>query len=266
MNLFQVDAFTDQPFKGNPAGVCLLGMPKPESWMLSVAREMNLSETAFLFPQGKTSYNLRWFTPATEVSLCGHATLASAHVIWEEKLLPSTEMVTFMTKSGDLSARRAGDAIEMSFPARQVQPAAHNEELNRSLRTAPIFTGRYAAPKGDLYLLEVDSEASLRAIAPDYQQLASTPARAVILTSRSSDSRYDFVSRYFAPAVGINEDPVTGSAHCYLAPYWGEKLGKKQLTGYQASERTGIVQCRWAEDRVWLGGRAVTVFKADLLV
>jgi len=175
-------------------------------------------------------------------------------------------MITFMTKSGDLCARKEGDTIEMSFPARQVQSAAPNEELNRPLRIAPIFTGKYPGPKGDVYLLEADSEASLRAITPDYRQLISVPARAVIVTSRSSDPRYDFVLRYFAPAVGIDEDPVTGSAHCYLAPYWGEKLGKKQLTGYQASERTGVVKCRWAEDRVWLGGRAVTVFKADLLV
>lgn len=265
MKLFQVDAFAEEPFTGNPAGVCLLDEAKPESWMLLVAREMNLSEIAFLIPQG-TSYNLRWFTPKTEVSLCGHATLASAHVIWEEKLIANTETIAFMTKSGVLHARRDGDNIEMDFPSRQVLPVQHNHELNQALKIAPTFTGKYSVPDGDLYLLEVDSDQSVKAIVPNYQQLLSSRARAVIVTSPSSDSRYDFVSRFFAPAVGIDEDPVTGSAHCYLTPYWGSRLGKKELLGYQASERTGIIKCKWAGDRVSLGGKAVTVFRAELLV
>jgi PhzF family phenazine biosynthesis protein len=265
MKLFHVDAFAEEPFTGNPAGVCVLDEPKPESWMLLVAREMNLSETAFLARKG-TGYDLRWFTPTTEVSLCGHATLASAHVIWQERLIANTETIVFMTKSGELRARRDANNIELDFPSRQVQQVPHQDELNQALRITPIFTGKYSLPNGDLYLLEMDSDRGVKAIAPNYQQLLSSGARAVIVTSPSSDSRYDFVSRFFAPAVGINEDPVTGSAHCYLTPYWGSRLGKNEMTGYQASERTGIVTCKWAGDRVSLGGKAVTIFRAELLV
>ena len=264
MKLFHVDAFAGEPFTGNPAGVCVLDEPKPERWMLLLARELNLSETAFLVRKG-ARYDLRWFTPTTEVSLCGHATLASAHVIWQEKLIPNAETIVFMTKSGELRARRDGNNIELDFPSREVQKVQHNHELNQALRITPTFTGKYSLPNGDLYLLEIDSDQGVKAIVPNFQELLSSRARAVIVTSLSSDSRCDFVSRFFAPAVGIIEYPVTGSAHCYLTPYWGSRLKKNEMIGCQASERTGIIKCKWAGDRVSLGGKAVTVFRAELL-
>jgi PhzF family phenazine biosynthesis protein len=265
MKLFQVDAFADRPFAGNPAGVCILSESRPDSWMLNVAREMNLSETAFVTRQSD-SYGLRWFTPKIEVPLCGHATLASAHILWEERIQARDTSIRFHTKSGMLQARQAGRRVEMDFPARPVEPVGPNNGINRSLQVTPLrtFNGTYAA-KGDLFLLEVESEDVLKIIAPDYPRLQSTAAIAVIVTCRSSRPEYDFVSRFFAPAAGVNEDPVTGAAHCYLAPYWGTKLGKKEMVGYQASDRSGVVYCLWEDDRVWLGGAATTVFKAELL-
>ena len=265
MKLFQVDAFADRPFAGNPAGVCILSEGRPDSWMLNVAREMNLSETAFVMRQND-SYGLRWFTPKIEVPLCGHATLASAHILWEEGIQASDISIRFHTKSGMLRARRAGGRVEMDFPARHVEPVGPNNGINRSLQVTPLrtFNGTYAA-KGDLFLLEVESEDVLKRIAPDYLRLQSTDAIGVIVTCRSSKLKYDFISRFFAPAAGVNEDPVTGVAHCYLAPYWGTKLGKKEMVGYQASDRSGVVYCLWEDERVWLGGAATTVFKAELL-
>lgn len=264
MRLYQVDAFTDIPFAGNPAGVCLLPAEQPVNWMLAVAREMNLSETAFLLRQG-AGYNLRWFTPKTEVSLCGHATLASAHILWEEQVVPEADTIEFYTKSGTLPVRRRAGMIEMDFPARPVTPVAHDDRINRALGVTPSFTGKYATTNGDAYLLRLASEDAVRRVAPDFQALLQTPARVVIVTSASSDPAYEFISRFFAPAVGINEDPVTGSAHCYLTPYWGEALGKTEMVAYQASERGGIIKCSWKGERVWIGGRAKTIFKAELL-
>ena len=263
--IFQVDAFTEEPFAGNPAGVCLLDDTKPDDWMLHVAREMNLSETAFVL-RADGGYGLRWFTPTTEVSLCGHATLASAHILWEEKLTLGSETITFRTKSGDLLATKSGGSIELEFPSRRVEATKNYSELNVALEAAPVFTGKYPDSKGDIYLLEFETETIIRTIVPDFKRLLATTARAVIVTSESSSANYDFVSRFFAPAVGIDEDPVTGSAHCYLMPYWGTKLRKKELVAYQASKRSRIIMCKWMEDRVRLGGKAVTIFKADLLV
>ncbi len=265
MKLYQVDAFTDIPFAGNPAGVCLVPKQQPDHWMLNLAREMNLSETAFLLRQGN-GYNLRWFTPTTEVSLCGHATLASAHVLWEEGFAPETEPILFFTKSETLPVRRTGGLIEMDFPARKVVPSEDNVQINQALGVAPTFTGRFALATGDVYLLRVGSDAIVKEMTPDFQALLATPARAVIVTSTSSDPTYDFVSRFFAPAVGISEDPVTGSAHCYLAPYWGAILHRAEMVGYQASERTGSVKCSLMGERVWIGGKAKTIFKAELVV
>jgi PhzF family phenazine biosynthesis protein len=264
MKLYQVDAFTDQAFAGNPAGVCLLPDRQPDRWMLNLAREMNLSETAFLLAQND-GYSLRWFTPKTEVSLCGHATLASAHVLWQERLVPEGEPIKFFTASGTLLVRSTAGLIEMDFPARPVVPSDDNIQINEALGVAPMFTGRYPRAKGDVYLLRVASAEVVKQIAPDFQALLGTSARTVIVTSTSPDPSFDFVSRFFAPAVGINEDPVTGSAHCYLAPYWGEILQKNEMVGYQASERTGIVRCNWVGERVWIGGKAITIFKAELV-
>jgi PhzF family phenazine biosynthesis protein len=266
MKIYQVDAFTDQPYKGNPAGICILDVIHPDAWMLSLAGEMNLSETAFLLQQ-ENGYSLRWFSPKREVSLCGHATLATAHILWEESLLRPEEEARFDTKSGLLTAKKDDDWIEMDFPVREAVNTDENPALNRALNIVPQHTAKFSLSKGDVYLIEMASEEELKGIKPDFAMLlAESSVRSVIVTSRSQSPEYDFVSRYFAPALGINEDPVTGSAHCYLAHYWGTRLGKRSLMGYQASERSGIVGCTWKDDRVILRGKAVTVFKGELLV
>jgi PhzF family phenazine biosynthesis protein len=266
MKIYQVDAFTDQPFKGNPAGVCILDIIHPDAWMLSLAAEMNLSETAFLLKQ-ETGFSLRWFTPKREVSLCGHATLASAHILWEENYLKPEDEACFDTQSGMLTAKKDGDWIEMDFPARVAVDTETNPVLNRALNIVPIHSAKFSLPKGDVYLLEIGSEEELGEMRPDFALLlAISGVRSVIVTSRSRSPEYDFISRYFAPAIGVNEDPVTGSAHCYLAPYWESKLDKRTLLGFQASERSGVVGCTWNDKRVLLRGKAVTVFKGELLI
>lgn len=263
--IFLADAFTEVPFTGNPAGVCLLqGKMKPEK-MQQVAAELNVSETAFVIKEN-THYQLRWFTPQTEVTLCGHATLATSHVLWEAGWQKPTQSIEFHTESGVLRTQKKGNWIEMDFPARVVQDAEKNGCLEEALDIRPIYTGRFPTPRGDVYLLEVKTEDAVRALAPDFLLLTKSGARAVIVTSRSKENRYDFISRYFAPAVGINEDPVTGSSHCCLAPYWERKLGKTELIGYQASKRGGVVGCMVQGERVVLRGKAVTILKAELIV
>jgi PhzF family phenazine biosynthesis protein len=264
MKIYQVDAFTDQPFKGNPACVCPLDLPRPEAWMRAFAREMNLSETAFMLPQ-EHGYNLRWFTPNREVSLCGHATLATAHILWEQGWLAAQQPAHFGTLSGILTAQKDGEWIEMDFPARQVIPAEANPGVNQALGVVP--TGTFlstSSSKGNTYLMELDSEQQVRSLQPDFGALKNSTARVVIVTSRADEREYDFVSRFFAPAIGIDEDPVTGSAHCYLAPFWEARLGKHCLVGLQVSPRGGTVGCERRGERVMLRGKAVTVFQADL--
>ena len=265
VQLFQVDAFTETPFKGNPAGVCLLSHQRPDDWMRGVAAEMNLSETAFVLEQSD-GFGLRWFTPKTEVSLCGHATLASAHVLWEEGIVAAGKAIRFQTLSGTLLARQDGKLVELDFPTKEVEPAPALPALNEALGITPTFTGACEGRNGHTYLLEVESEEAVRAIQPDFQKVMTAGGRTAIVTARTASGDFDFVSRFFAPAIGINEDPVTGSAHCYLAPYWGRKLGKRDLIGHQVSARSGVVRCHWRGDRVLLGGRAVTVFRASLLI
>jgi PhzF family phenazine biosynthesis protein len=259
-----VDAFADAPFSGNPAAVCLLAEAREPRWMQDVAREMNLSETAFLVRRDDRSYDLRWFTPAVEVALCGHATLASAHVLWERGLLAEDEAARFHTRSGLLGAARApGGLIELDFPARRTEPTATPEGLAQALgATELLHVGRYA----DDEIVEVASEEVVRGLTPDFARLARVPVRGVTVTARASSPGYDFVSRFFAPAVGIDEDPVTGSAHCALAPFWSERLGKAEMVGYQASARGGVVRVRLAGSRVALGGRALTVLDGELRV
>ena len=260
--IIQVDSFTDRPFAGNPAAVCLLPAPRAAPWMQDVAREMNLSETAFLV-QRDDGFDLRWFTPAVEVALCGHATLASAHILWEDGHLPSNAQARFHTKSGVLTAGRAGAWIELDFPATLAEPASAPQGLIEALglKAPPRFVGRSRFD----YLVEVDGEDVVRGLTPDLGALARVEARGTIVTSRAAPGPYDFVSRFFAPAAGVSEDPVTGSAHCALAPYWCGKLGKAALVGYQASARGGVVRVRHAGARVILGGQAVTVLRGDLL-
>jgi PhzF family phenazine biosynthesis protein len=258
--IVQVDAFTDRAFAGNPAAVCLLAAPRDEGWMQNVAREMNLSETAFLVPR-KAGYDLRWFTPEAEVDLCGHATLASAHVLWEEDILDKKATARFHTHSGLLSATRKDGWIEMDFPAELQKPAIAPPALAGALGTTPVYIGKNRFD----YLVELDSEEVLRNLHPDFALLKTIPARGVIVTSPSDSKDYDFVSRFFAPALGINEDPVTGSAHCCLGPYWQKRLKKDSFTAYQASARGGIIRVSTQGDRVLLGGQAVTVLRGELL-
>jgi PhzF family phenazine biosynthesis protein len=261
IRIVQVDAFTNRPFAGNPAAVCVLTAPAPEEWMRNVAREMNLSETAFLAPRDG-GFDLRWFTPAVEVDLCGHATVASAHVLWEDGHLRPGEQARFHTRSGLLLADRRGDWIELDFPAKLVAPAEAPAELLPALGVArATFVGKNVFD----YLVEVDSEATVRALDPDHSTLRKVPVRGVIVTALSASPEFDFVSRFFAPGSGVDEDPVTGSAHCALAPYWGERLGKTSMTAFQASARGGVVRTRLEGDRVILGGQAVTVMTAELL-
>jgi len=260
LRITQVDAFTDTPFAGNPAAVCLLQAPRDEGWMQSVAREMNLSETAFLV-RTADGYDLRWFTPSVEVALCGHATLASAHVLWEDGHLPSARQARFHTKSGLLTGDRAGEWIELDFPAKREEPARAPAGLAEALGVTPKYVGKNQFD----YLVEVDGEGTVRRLTPNHAMLATLPVRGVIVTSRADSAGYDFVSRFFAPGSGVPEDPVTGSAHCALGPYWQSRLGKSDFVAYQASPRGGGVRVRVAGDRVKLGGRAVTVLRGELL-
>ena len=257
----QIDAFTDRPFAGNPAAVCLLDNAREDAWMQAVAAEMNLSETAFVRRLGD-DFELRWFTPILEVHLCGHATLASAHALWEQRVVDSSAAVRFHTKSGLLTCSSDGDHIVLDFPATRVTATGAPAGLCEALGvTSPRFVGR---SKFD-YLVVVESEQALRAIRPDFPRLGRIDARGIIVTSVADDPDIDFVSRFFGPAAGVDEDPVTGSAHCALGPYWAERLGKDTMTGLQASARSGIVRVRLAGDRAILSGRAVTVLRGSLL-
>jgi predicted PhzF superfamily epimerase YddE/YHI9 len=257
----QVDAFTDRPFAGNPAAVCVLNGPVPDDWMRLVAREMNLSETAFLNPY-EGGYGLRWFTPVVEVDLCGHATLASAHVLWEDAHLPPDAPARFHTKSGTLTCRRNGDLIEMDFPSEHAVESVDPGPLADALGAEVLGAWRN---RFDL-LVELAGPDGVRELRPDLARIASLDVRGVIVTSRTNEAGVDFVSRFFGPAVGVPEDPVTGSAHCFLGPFWAERLGKPHLTGFQASERGGTVHVDVRGDRVVLGGHAVTVMRGEILV
>jgi len=261
--LIQVDAFSSKPFGGNPAAVCLLEGPRDQSWMQHVAREMNLSETAFLVPRGD-GYDLRWFTPAVEVALCGHATLASAHALWESGRLAPDRPARFHTKSGLLVCMRKGGWIEMDFPSNPPAEAAPPEGLLDALAACPRFVGRSRFD----WFVEVGSEQEVRSLTPDFGKLRRVEARGVIVTSSATslaEDGFDFISRFFAPRSGIDEDPVTGSSHCCLAPYWRDRLGKDAMAGWQASARGGEVRVRVAGDRVVLSGQAVTVMRGELV-
>ncbi len=261
ITIYQVDAFTDEPFTGNPAGVCLLKSPADEGWMQSVAAEMNLSETAFLYPAGG-HYNLRWFTPLAEVPLCGHATLASAHILYETGTLPPDDQVHFETLSGRLSAHRAGGLIWLDFPVTPAEPAEPPEQLIEGL--GADLEMRFVGLSSQQYLVEVNSPATLKGLQPDQAALGELPVVGIIVTCRG-EGKYDFLSRFFAPAVGITEDPVTGSAHSTLGPYWSQRLGKQRMTAYQASARGGEVEVELRGERIGLGSRAVTVMRVELV-
>ena len=259
--LHLVDAFTGTPFRGNTAAVCIPAGPPDPAWMQQVAREMKHSETAFLFPV-TGGWNLRWFTPLSEVELCGHATLAAAFVLWESGREKPGNAISFETLSGILTARRDGEWITLDFPAEPVTTPGPGPGLGAALGTEPLFTGRN---RFDI-LAELPSADDVCSLEPDMGALAALPARGVIVTAVSDLPESDFVSRFFAPSVGVPEDPVTGSAHCCLGPYWGEKLKKTELTGFQCSARGGVVRVSLKDDRVILGGHAVHVMSGQLLV
>ena len=261
---FHVDAFADRAFAGNPAVVCLLDRDRPAKWMQSVAAEMNLSETAFVRPAAK-GFSLRWFTPKVEVDLCGHATLAAAHVLWSEGVAKPNRGLAFRTRSGVLTAARPNSrraTIELDFPARIARPCERPAGIGRALGASSI---RAVAKNQDDLLVELATERAVGSLRPDFALLAVLPVRGVCVTARSKGRRHDFVSRFFAPRVGIDEDPVTGSAHCALAPWWQERLGKTVLRGQQLSPRGGAVEVEVAGDRVKLRGTAVTVTRGQLV-
>ena len=261
VELHLVDAFTGTPFRGNTAAVCILEKAADAGWMQQVATEMNHPETAFLHPISG-GWNLRWFTPLQEVDLCGHATLASAFVMWESGTVKSGAPISFDTLSGTLVARKDGEWITLDFPAEPVTTAGPVPGLAKALGVEPVFTGRN---RFDI-LAELPSADDVCSLDPDMGVLAALPARGVIVTAVSDLPQYDFVSRFFAPSIGVAEDPVTGSAHCCLGPYWGEKLKKTSLVGFQCSARGGLVHVTLNGDRVNLGGHAVHVFSGKLLV
>jgi PhzF family phenazine biosynthesis protein len=257
----QVDAFSAEPFGGNPAAVIVLPATRDDRWMQRVAMEMNLSETAFLQRRDDGSYSLRWFTPTTEVDLCGHATLASAHVLWETRALPLSEPARFHTKSGLLTATRDAEWIELNFPSTPPSPADAPPGLIAALSVDAGYVGRSRFD----YLIEVANEDAVRRAAPNFTMLSSLGARGVMITSVASSPGVDFVSRFFAPGSGINEDPVTGSAHCCLTPFWSERLRRTSLTARQLSARGGLLRVRMDGDRVRLAGQAVTVIRGEVL-
>lgn len=264
-----VDSFTDQPFAGNPAAVCVVEEALDATRMQLIARELSLSETAFVQRRGRdgADFDLRWFTPAAEVELCGHATLASAHALWQDGFAGIDETISFHCLSGVLTCKQEAGWIEMDFPIQKAEASTAPSEIWKAIDAVPKWVGKNPSD----YLIEVDSEETLLHIQPDMSRLEAIPARGFIVTSPPSEERraagVDFVSRFFGPAVGVPEDPVTGSAHCCLAPFWGERLGKEEMVGYQASERGGTVRVRWnGGDRVQLRGQAVTVLRAELLV
>ena len=258
--IYQVDSFTTKPFAGNPAGVCILETAPPDEWMQQVAAEMNVAETAFVIRTGE-SFSLRWFTPAVEVDLCGHATLAAAHVLWETGTLKGDAIAEFDTRSGRLRAERR-DRIELDFPSEPAKSCDAPRGLLAAIGIIqPTFVGRNRMD----YLIEVASRDKVESLHPDFVALRAVDGRGVIVTARDSSGRFDFVSRFFAPAVGIDEDPVTGSAHCALAPHWSQRLGKQEMTGYQASRRGGDVGVRMEGDRVVLIGDAVTTLRGEIV-
>jgi PhzF family phenazine biosynthesis protein len=262
MKLFTVDAFTNTPFAGNPAGVCPLEHMIADEIMQNIAREMNLSETAFFAPI-ENGYHLRWFTPAKEVDLCGHATLATAHILWQEGFLAENETAIFNTLSGILKAKKLGDWIEMQFPLGEVpEKSTLNTEVLSALGIEqPLFMVEY---RTDRYLIEVATNAEVKSIKPNFSTLKEMGADRIMVTAKGEGSPYDFVSRYFAPGVDIDEDPVTGSAHCYLTPYWARKTSKTDFFAHQASARGGDLKLTITDENVIIRGQAVTMLKGEM--
>jgi predicted PhzF superfamily epimerase YddE/YHI9 len=260
VRIVQVDAFTAEPFRGNPAGVCLLDEWAPEEWMLAVAAEMNLSETAFLVRR-ETGFEIRYFTPTVEVPLCGHATLASAHWLWEEGIVAQAATIALSARGGQLAAVREGNWIRLDFPAIPASPVALPAGLSAALGAELL--GAYRSWENG-YLVELDGAATVRDLDPDFTRLrAFGPINVTSIGGGLAGC--DFVSRFFAPGLGIDEDPVTGVAHCTLAPFWAARLGKDEMVGHQLSRRGGVVKVRARGERVHILGQAVTVMRGEIL-
>ncbi|WCK56765.1 PhzF family phenazine biosynthesis protein [Aneurinibacillus sp. Ricciae_BoGa-3] len=259
-SIFHINAFTDKPFSGNPAAICILDTPQEKQWMQRMAQEMNQPVTAFIFRRTNNLYDLHWFTPTTELDLCGHGTLGSAHVLWQQDYLTPDKGIQFYTKSGLLTVKQVSDGIQLDFPANPPVDAEVPAELKQALG----IPAKHVAKNSLGYILEVESEEIVKKIQPNFELLSFIPVTGVIVTSPSSYTDFDFVSRYFAPRIGINEDPVTGSAHCGLGPYWSAKLQKKKLIGYQASSRGGIVKLELRENQVLLTGQAITILEGKV--
>jgi predicted PhzF superfamily epimerase YddE/YHI9 len=267
MRFLQIDSFTDRPFAGNPAGVCLLDEPRDDAWMQAVAAEVNAAETAFLQQCDEPGrYRLRWFSPAVEVDLCGHATLASAHALWQTGwgATAPPDALLFDTRSGTLGAERVDGDIRLDFPA-DPPVALSDPELVDLVTKVVGIEARWVGRNSDKYLVVATDAAAVRAVTPDIAGVRALDAMGVIVTAQADPGdRADVVSRFFAPAVGIDEDPVTGAAHCCLGPYWASELGRDTLLGYQASARGGYVGVTVVGDRVLLTGQAVTVIRGEI--
>lgn len=261
MKSFLVNAFTDQPFTGNPAAVCLLSESKDAEWMQKVAREINLPTTAFV-NDTNGEFSLRWFTPTTEIPICGHGTLTSAHILWETGYLRTEDPASFSTQSGVLTACMKDGWIQLDFQSAPDQQISFPDKLINALGVVPTYVGKNQLD----YIVEVESDDVVRNLTPDIDAIAQLPVRGVIVTSRSNSDKFDFVSRFFSPAQGIIEDAVTGSAHCCLGPYWKRRMNKDEFVAYQASARGGVIKVKNSNDRVLLSGKAVTILKGELFV
>ena len=260
--IYQVDAFTTQPFKGNPAGVCIMDYEPTEIWMQNIAMEMNLSETAFVFP-GKDCRIIRFYTPESEIHLCGHATLSASHIFYEKGIVKNSEEITFSSKAGELLIRKQGDWITMNFPAYKLEQIRINPDFEKVIGIHPLEL--YRTGHGwTLALLKNENE--VKNIKPHFSLMKDSEFGDLIVTAPSSDPEYDFCVRCFAPALGIDEDPVTGSAHCSLVPFWHDKTGRTDFVSHQVSKRSGILKVFLKSGRVEISGQAKTIFKAELLV
>ena len=260
IEIVQIDAFTSEPFKGNPAAVCLMDAPGNDDWMKNVAREMNLSETAFLYPI-EGGYHLRWLTPNSEVDLCGHGTLATAHFLFEDEHEPTDKSIKFKTRVGWVSASKEGDYIALDFPVNIPEEIDAPQDIHEALGAEAIYVGRY--PKA--YLVELVNDSAVRELKPDLTALESLDQPKICVTAKDSTGKADFVARLFAPAIGIPEDPVNGNSHTALTPYWSAKLGKETLKSHFVSERGGEIKVKLDGNRVKISGQAVTVMRARLL-
>ena len=260
--IYQVDAFTDRPFKGNPAGVCILEEEMPEEWMQNIAAEMNLSETAFILPENN-KFRIRYFTPDTEVPLCGHATLSSGHIMYETGIVEREREILFLSKEGELMISSSGDWITMNFPAFSLVPMKIPDDLERIIGTNP--SELYRTGHGWTFVL-LKSEEEVRNMKPDFKAIKNSPFGDIIVTAPSADPGFDFCVRCFAPALGIDEDPVTGSAHCALVPFWHNKTGRREFVSHQVSKRGGILKVALKDNRVEISGQARTIFRAELFI